>query len=125
MPHAPERSRGMRTGKCQVESEVRKSVVIFTKEVLVASWRRRREWGLDCELKRNLVVEKKDTGGPHFTDFYHRILPYFLLPVIFQYCFSSPESMLLCKFLSNLAEFSNICFFFFFFQLGQAHEAKY
>lgn len=61
----------MRTGKCQVESEVRKSVVISTKEVLVASWRRRREWGLDCELKRNLVVEKKDTGGPPL----HRLLP--------------------------------------------------
>lgn len=34
------------TGKSQVESEIRKSVVILTKEVLVASWGRR-EWGLD------------------------------------------------------------------------------
>lgn len=33
------------------------------------------------------------------------------LPVIFQYCFSSPESMLCMKFLSNLVVFSKLSFY--------------
>lgn len=77
LPHVPERSRGRHSDNSLVELEIRKLAVVLTREVLVALWESRKEWGQRIysvsphsqELKSKPPVEIKITRNLHFADF--------------------------------------------------------